>query len=657
LSGIDDRVRLRLTVIGVVVLAMFGVLIARLWFLQILAGSTYANAAEHNRVRIVAVEAPRGRILDDKGRVLVKNRTALAVGIARDDLPKSPKAALTLKKRLATLLGMTVKQINLRLADRRTSPYKPSVLAEDVPQSAIFTIRERQEDFPGVQTLTLPVRTYPFGTLAAQILGYVGETNQTELKTLKGYQLGDSIGRTGIERTYEQYLRGTPGLQKLEVDASGRVLGTLGDNLPQPGDDVRLSIDADVQRVAEQALFQGIERARSRVFPATGQSFLAPAGAAVVLNAKTGAVVAMASYPTYDPSKFVGGVSDSYWSFLNDPKNNFPLLDRAMQAAYPPGSTFKPILATAALATGAGSPNGRYPCQTDFRFGDRVFHNWQPRNASITIQQSLIESCDTVYYNFARNWWLQENHQVGLNQQPYETMQVWARKFGLGAATGIDLPQETIGILPGRAYRQAYWEANKKFYCDEFNKTHSLLYEDLCQRGYLWRGGDALNMAIGQGDVDATPLQMAVVYAAVANGGNVLVPHIGMQIVTPAGKVVKTIGPVVRLRVGAPVSAVQYVQRALAQVPVKGTAVFPYRGWPFSAIPVAAKTGSAEIVGKQPFSWFASYAPANNPQYVVVAVVEQAGFGSQVAGPVVRRIMDQLFHQTPLPIQFGGRSD
>ena len=657
MSGIDDRVRLRLTVIGVVVLAMFGVLIARLWFLQILAGSTYANAAEHNRVRIVAVEAPRGRILDDKGRVLVKNRTALAVCIARDDLPKSPKAALTLKKRLATLLGMTVKQINLRLADRRTSPYKPSVLAEDVPQSAIFTIRERQEDFPGVQTLTLPVRTYPFGTLAAQILGYVGETNQTELKTLKGYQLGDSIGRTGIERTYEQYLRGTPGLQKLEVDASGRVLGTLGDNLPQPGDDVRLSIDADVQRVAEQALFQGIERARSRVFPATGQSFLAPAGAAVVLNAKTGAVVAMASYPTYDPSKFVGGVSDSYWSFLNDPKNNFPLLDRAMQAAYPPGSTFKPILATAALATGAGSPNGRYPCQTDFRFGDRVFHNWQPRNASITIQQSLIESCDTVYYNFARNWWLQENHQVGLNQQPYETMQVWARKFGLGAATGIDLPQETIGILPGRAYRQAYWEANKKFYCDEFNKTHSLLYEDLCQRGYLWRGGDALNMAIGQGDVDATPLQMAVVYAAVANGGNVLVPHIGMQIVTPAGKVVKTIGPVVRLRVGAPVSAVQYVQRALAQVPVKGTAVFPYRGWPFSAIPVAAKTGSAEIVGKQPFSWFASYAPANNPQYVVVAVVEQAGFGSQVAGPVVRRIMDQLFHQTPLPIQFGGRSD
>jgi len=657
MTGVEDRIRLRVGIVAFIVLAMLGVLIARLWFLQVLSGSSYANAAEHNRVRILSVEAPRGRILDDKGRVLVKNRTALAVGIARDDLPKSAKAALALKKRLASLLGITVQKINQRLADRRTSPYKPSVLAEDVPQSVIFTIRERQEDFPGVQTLTLPVRTYPYGTLAAQILGYVGETNESELKTLKGYQLGDSIGRAGLEREYEKYLRGAPGLQKLEVDAAGRVLGTLGDDPPQPGDDVKLSIDLDVQKVAETALFQGIERARSRAFPATGQAFRAPAGAAVVLNARTGAVVALASYPTYDPSKFVGGVSDAYWSFLNNPANNFPLLDRATQAAYPPGSTFKPILATAALATGAGSPNGLYPCKTDFTFGDRVFHNWQPRNAEITIQQSLIESCDTVYYNFARNWWLTENHVQGLDKQPYETMQVWARKFGLGADTGIDLPQEAAGIVPGRAYRQAYWEANKGFYCAQAAKTHSLVYQDLCERGYLWRGGDALNMSIGQGDVEATPLQMAVVYAAVANGGRVLVPHLGMQIVTPAGKVVKTIGPALRGRVGAPSSAVKYVQRALSQVPVKGTAVYPYRGWPFSTIPVAAKTGSAEIVGKQPFSWFASYAPANNPQYVVIAMVEQAGFGSQVAGPVVRRIMDELFHQTPLPIQFGGRSD
>ncbi|MGZ4139188.1 MAG: penicillin-binding protein 2 [Actinomycetota bacterium] len=657
MSGIDDRIKLRLSVVGVVVLAMFGVLVARLWFLQVLTGSQYANAAETNRVRIVSVAAPRGRILDDKGRVIVKNRTALAVGIRKDDLPKSGRAQLALKNRLAKLLGMTLKEINTKLADRRTSPYKPAVIATDVPQDVIFTIRERPEDFPGVETLTLPVRTYPYGTLAAQILGYVGETNDAELKKLKGYLLGDEIGRTGLESTYERYLRGRPGLEKLEVDASGRVLGTLGDNAPVPGDDVQLSIDAEVQKVAETALFQGIQRARSRTFPATGAHFLAPAGAAVVLDAKTGAVVAMASYPSYDPSKFVGGVSESYWSYLNNPANNYPLLNRTMQAAYPPGSTFKPILATAALATGAGSPGGSYPCQTNFLFGDRIFHNWQSRNAHISIAQSLIESCDTVYYNFAKNWWLQEDHQVGLGKKPVETMQIWARKFGLGASTGIDLPQETSGLIPGRAYRQSYWEANKKFYCDEYNKTKNVLYQDLCLRGYLWRGGDALNMSIGQGDVEATPLQMAVVYAAVANGGKVLVPHVAEKIVTPAGKIVKTIKPAVRARVAAPASAFQYVENALARVPVVGTATFPYRGWPFDRIPVAAKTGSAEIQGKQPFSWFASYAPAYNPKYVVVAVVEQAGFGSQVAGPVVRRIMDELFNLPPLPIEFGGRSD
>jgi penicillin-binding protein 2 len=657
MSGIEDRIRLRLTLIGFIVLAMIGVLVARLWFLQVLSGSQYANAAQSNHVRLVTVEAPRGRILDAKGRVIVKNRTALAVGIRKDDLPKTRSGRFRVKKKLAGLLGITVKDIDKRLQDKRTSPYKPVVIKQDVPQDLIFMIRERQEDFPGVETLTLPVRTYPMGTLAAHILGYVGETNETELKKLKGYQLGDSIGRTGVEASYEKMLRGTPGLEKLEVDAAGRVIGTLGERQPKPGNDVQLWIDAKVQKVAEEALKQGIARARSRVFPATGQHFRAPAAAVVVLNAKTGGVVAMASNPTYDPSKFVGGVSDKYWNYLNNPENHFPLLNRAMQAAYPPGSTFKPILATAALATGAGSPGGAYPCKSVFRFGDRDFHNWQPRNAYISIRQSLIESCDTVYYNFAKNWWLQEDHVVGQGKKPYETMQVWARKFGLGGDTGIDLPQESSGLIPDRAWRRAYWEANKKFYCEQYAKTHSALYDDLCQRGYLFRGGDALNLSIGQGDVDASPLQMAIVYAAVANGGNVLVPHVAEKIVAPNGKVVKTIATAIRSKVGAPESAVRYVQSALAAVPRLGTASFPYRGWPFGRIPVAAKTGSAEIVGQQPFSWFASYAPANNPKYVAVAVVEQAGFGSQVAGPIVRRLMDELFHLPPLPIEFGGRSD
>jgi penicillin-binding protein 2 len=292
-----------------------------------------------------------------------------------------------------------------------------------------------------------------------------------------------------------------------------------------------------------------------------------------------------------------------------------------------------------------------------FHFGDRVFHNWQPRNASISIAQSLIESCDTVYYNFAKNWWLGEQSQLQAGRKPYETMQVWARMFGLGASTGIDLPEETDGQIPDRAQRRATWEANKGFYCDQYRRTGDALYRDLCQNGFLWRGGDAINMSVGQGDVDATPLQMAVVYAAVANGGSVLQPHLGMKVISPSGRVLKTIGVTVRSLVKAPASAFRYVERALSEVPQRGTAVFPYRNWPFSRIPVAAKTGSSEIAGKQPFSWFASYAPADNPQYVAVSVVEEAGFGSQVSGPVVRRIMDELFGLKPLPIEFGGRSD
>lgn len=653
MTGIEDRMKLRIGVIGLIVLSMIGVLVARLWFLQVLAGEEFAQRAQSNSVRLVSVEAPRGRILDRHGRVLVKNRPALAVGIRKDDLPRDARAARAVKVRLARLLGITLKDIEARLADKRTSPYKPAVIVQDVPQEIIFTISERQDRFPGVETLTLPVRTYPRGTLAAHILGYVGETTEGEVEQLEAYRLGDRIGRTGIERAYERWLRGRPGLQKLEVDATGRVLRVLGDQDPEPGSDVYLSIDLDVQRVAERALAEGIERARAQTFHRTGQRFRAPAGATVVLDTRTGEVVAMASYPTYDLRKFVGGVSDEYWSFLNDQGNHFPLLNRTIQAAYPPGSTFKPVLATAALATGAGTAGGRYPCQTVFRFGDTLFRNWRPRSGTISIAQSLVESCDTVYYNFARNWWLSEQNQIAQGRKPTETMQAWARAFGLDAPTGIDLPQETAGRIPDRAWRREVWERNKDSYCQTYRRTRSVLFEDLCERGYLWRGGDAVNMSIGQGDVLTTPLQLAGVYGAIANDGKVMQPHLGLKIVKAGGPVLREIKPKVTRRLDAPPGAIAYVQNALADVAERGTAVFPYRGWPLGRIPMAAKTGSAEIAGKQPYSWFASYGPAGNPRYVAVAVVEEAGFGSQVSGPIVRRIMDELFDQPPLPIVYG----
>lgn len=656
--GLEDRVRLRLTIVALVVLSMFGVLVARLWFLQVLAGEEFAARAERNAVRLISVEAPRGRILDRNGVEIVRNRTALAVGIRKDDLPRDATAAAKVKKRLASLLGISLKRIDEVLADKRVSPYKAAVVAQDVPEEVIFTIRERQDRFPGVETLTLPVRTYPRGSLAPHILGYVGETTEEELATLDRYRLGDKIGRTGIERTYEQHLRGQPGLEKLEVDASGRVLRVLGNRPAKPGSDVYLSLDARLQKVAEGALKEGIQRARQQTFRETGESFRAPAGAAVVLDAQTGEVVAMASYPTFDIRRFVGGVGSEYWSFLNDADNSYPLLNRAVQSAYPPGSTFKPVLAVAALATGAGSPNGRYPCQTEFRFGDTVFRNWQPRNDQISLAQSLVESCDTVYYNFARNWWLQEQNQIANGKQPKEVMQDWARRFGLGSETGVDLPQETAGRIPDRAWRRSSWESNKESYCRTFERTGSALFEDLCERGFMWRGGDAVNMSIGQGDVLTTPLQMALAYAAVANGGRVLEPHVGLKIMSPDGSREEPVEPKVVGRVKAPSSAFRYVQRALAETAERGTAAFPFRGWPTDEIPVGGKTGSAEIAGKQPFSWFAALGPVDDPRYVAVAVVEEAGFGSQVAGPIVRRLFDELFDQPPLPIVYGtARSD
>jgi penicillin-binding protein 2 len=588
----------------------------------------------------------------------VKDRPSLAVGLRRDDL-RDPKMRGSVVSRLAKLLKIKVKDINARLNDKRVSPYRPAIVATDVPENVVFEIREHAERYPGAETLTLPVRSYPKGNLAAHVLGYVGETTEGELDRLreKDYRLGDSIGRTGVERTYEQWLRGSAGIDKLEVNSSGIVLRSLGARQAVPGNDVMLSLDAEVQEVAEEALYLGIQRARGQTFRETGESFLAPAGGVVVLDAQTGDVVAMASYPTFDPRRFVGGVEPSYFKALNDPKNHFPLLNRALQSAYPPGSTFKPFMAAAALSSGAMTPATTMPCTSGFEFGNRVFHNWTGGSGNISLAQALVVSCDTVFYRLAANWWSKERTNERAGRKVYEIMQDWAGRFGLGKVTKIDLPNEEDGRIPGRDYRRRIFELNKVRWCEQYNKTKDVVYEDLCERGYLWRGGDAVNMSIGQGDMIATPLQMAVGYAAIANGGKVVRPHVGLKVLGAGGEVMQEIKPQTLSRVKLPKDDFDYIQRALTQVAQRGTAVFPFRGWPINRIPVAAKTGSAEIAGKQPFSWFAAYAPANKPRYVVVSVVEQAGFGSQVSGPVVRRIMDKLFDLPLTPVVFGTRSD
>jgi penicillin-binding protein 2 len=651
--GVEDRTRLRIGVIALIVLAMLAVLLVRLWFLQVLAGDRFAEASLSNSVRIVRVEAPRGRILDRKGRVLVDNRTALAVGIRRDQLPTDPAVQKRILRRVARLLQISVAQIRADLADVRASPFAPVVIAREVPEEVIFAIRERRTTlFRGVESLTLPIRIYPKGKVASMILGYVGETNQEEVSRLApDYRLGDRIGRTGIEAQYEKQLRGTPGLRKLEVDATGRVLRVLGpERPPVPGKDIQLSIDVRVQRATERAVLEGMRRARAVRFFETGEFFRAPAGAAVVLDPNTGEVIAMVSRPTYDVRRFVGGVSEKYFASLNDPKAHNPLLNRTIQTAYPPGSTIKPFFAVAALESGVGTPGGLYPCLSAWTFGDTTFRNWQPRNAQITIEQSLVESCDTVYYEFGRRWWFREQNQEAAGQEVTEVAQTWARRFGLGLPTQVDLPQEVAGRIPGRDWKREVWEANREEYCRRYVETRDVLFEDLCERGFLWRGGDAVNMSIGQGDVGATPLQMAVGYGAIANGGKVLEPHLVRAIKNPDGTIARRIEPVVVRRVKASASSLRYVQRALGAVIEYGTGASPFLGWPQSTIPVAGKTGSSELAGNQPFSLFGAYAPLNDPQYVAYAVIEEAGF---VGANVVRRIMDALFARERAQIDFG----
>jgi penicillin-binding protein 2 len=657
MSTVTDRVRSRVVIVAVIVFSLFAAIVVRLYSLQVLDGKEYVFRAQRNAVRVIVDEAPRGRIFDRTGKVIVRNRTSLAIGVRRQDLPSGLELE-AVKQRLVELLGISRMKLEERLDDVRVAPFDPVVVARDVRPRVIFTIKEQSHLYPGVEAMTLSVRDYPKGSIAPHLLGYLTEINETELETLSGYRPGDTIGRTGLERQLESDLRGRPGRRKLEVDASGNVLSTINALQPIPGNDVRLTLDGRLQRVAEEALANGMRLARTAVFNETGQSFRAPAGAVVVLDPRTGAVRAMASAPDFELESFVGGIGQKEYAKLTSQDAHQPLLNRATQAAYPPGSTFKPVLVSAALAEGVAGERTRFPCLTEFEFGDRSFRNWRPRNAYITLREALIESCDTPFYVLGRDWWLAEFASEEAGKPPREVMQEYARKFGLDVETGIDLPEyEVDGRIPDRKWRLDYWKANRDLYCSTARQTGSALYADLCERGFAWRGGDSINLSIGQGDVLVSPLQLAVMYAALGNGGQLVTPYVIDRVMKRDGSVVEVPPPAARGKVGLPSHVLDYIRASLEDVSTRGTAAFPMRDWPHDRIRVASKTGSAELAGKQPYSWFAAFAPAENPRYVVVSVVEEAGSGSGTSGPIVRRVLDAAFHQQPLPFGFGGFSD
>jgi penicillin-binding protein 2 len=680
----SERSRLRLIVVQVLVLSLLVTLVGRLWYLQVAASADYRKAASENATRQIITPASRGMILDARGRPLARNQTALVVSISRTALLHQHDGGRALVAKVASVIHKPFQEVwdKTRLCGSpgappsprcfNGSPYQPIPVTDQADTQMALQIMERREDFPGVTAELSSVRDYPqpLGANAAHELGYLGPVTDAELaahsagnraglRNERVLQNTDLIGRTGLEREYDSDLRGTPGIKTLTVDHQGAVSGTLSQTDPKPGNNLVTTIDAQVQAVAEQQLKAAIMRARHVGDINKGfAKYRADSGAVVVMDVHTGGILAMASYPSYNPNIWTGGISDKDYQAITSKKNNYPNQSRAFQGEFAPGSTFKAISTPAAVKAGY-SVNGTYPCPSAYPIGGTLKGNYESEAfGMISFRRAIEVSCDTVFYKFAYETWL---HEGGLHpkkgvKDPFTQMAI---AFGLGKATGLDLPSETNGRIADRAWKLAYWKATKNFYCAKAKTGYPdvakndpkraafllQLSKENCVDGWAYRGGDAANFAIGQGDTLLTPLQLARVYAAVANGGTLVTPHIGKAIMTPEGKVVRLIQPKPAGRVPVSKSTLNWEQGSLRAVTEHGTGYAPFfrAGFPLAKLPVASKTGTAEVYGKQPTSWFATYAPATKPEYAVVMMVSQGGTGSGISGPSVAEIYKTLF--------------
>jgi penicillin-binding protein 2 len=658
----NERSSFRLLVLHVLVASLLVSLGGRLWYLQVLNGDHYREVAADNRTRDIVVPAVRGQILDDVGRPLVRNRTALVVSVDRTILSRQEDGGAEVLKRLAEVLGTTQRQLEQRTRlcgpgiERPCwpgSPYQPIPVDDRATPKKALQIMERQEDFPGVTAQVQAVRQYPRpeGAGAAQALGYLQPITQEELDQRKGlkvtgYSGVDLVGRDGLEGQYDADLRGTPGVRTVKVDSKGRVTGTAREQPAIAGANLVTSIDAGVQAVVEGAVENAIKNARKLGRPAD-------TAAGVVLDVRTGRVLALASHPTYDPGIWVGGVTEDQYDRLLGKDKGQPLISRAVQGQFAPGSTFKVSSLSAAVKNGSDL-HGTYSCPGSYEVGDRAFRNFEGvAHGSMNLHRALVVSCDTIFYKFAYDQWLRDGG-VRPGKKPRDPMVKTAKDFGFGEPTGIDLPNESSGRIPDRAWKKEYWEATKDYNCKHAKRGFpgvnpsraaylKAIAAENCAEGYVWRAGDAANFSVGQGDVLVTPLQLANAYAAVANGGTIWEPHIGRAVVAPDGTVVREIEPEKAGRLPVGDRVLSYMRKALAEVPRGGTAAGAFAGFDFGKVAVAGKTGTAEVFGKEDTAWFASFAPVKRPQFAVVVMVSQGGTGGSVAAPAVREIYEGIY--------------
>lgn len=593
-----------------VILGLFAVLIARIGYMQLIDDSEYSEKAEKNRTRTQTIQAPRGRILDRNGLELVANRASLALSCTKDLKNDTTEIAL-----LANLLGMPQEAFiwRLNLAENNQAL---QVVIQDLNDKQVAFIAEHPEVFPDVTVTEQTNRAYTSGSLAAHVIGYTSEATEDQIAATKDsdspLQVGDLVGQSGVEAQYNDILKGTNGEQKLYVSADGSVEGMTESVPATAGSDIILTIDANIQKAAEDGLVHAIKMAKSAGKPAT-------AGALVCLDAQSGDVLALASYPTYNPQAFTGGISSEDWEQLSNDTSQYPMLNRAISGMYPSASTIKPLASLAGLELGVVDQNSTFDCVGFWTGFGKDSGQWcwnHNGHGWLGLKDGIINSCNTVFYEIGKSVFFSDTPNALQDQYG-----LW----GLGKITGIDLPSEAEGRIPTPNWKKSY-------------------YSDYPGADTTWYGGDTTNIAIGQGDMLVTPLQMACVFAGLATDGTIYKPHILKGVATKEGTgTISEFNPSVLYKIDSNAANLTYVKNALDNVVYEED---PAVAAHFTSLPVkvSAKTGTAEQVGKEPTGWFCCYAPSNNPEYVISCVIEQGGFGASSAMYAVRDTLGGIYN-------------
>lgn len=600
----------RLNIFSVVVAAVLGVLGFKAWSLQVIGGSEYSAEAEGNMTAAVSIPANRGRILDRKGRELAINRASRTV-VCKSSVIDNRRVV----RRLSLVLGIPMAAIRARLMDESSGAQSDRVVATDVSMRAISYIEENPTVFPGVSVETRTMRYYPYGMLACHMIGYTGVISEEELSSQnegENYEPGDIVGKAGAEAAYEDVLQGTKGARTFRVNSNGDPVALISDVDSDSGNDVMLTLDLDIQQVAEAALNEAFLSAQDR-----GKKN-AKRGALIVLDVKTGGTIASVSAPAYNPNDFIGGISNELWTTLNSEESGYPMTNRVLAGQYPAASTYKAFTGLAGLTYDLVDDKIKYDCQGTWTgMGDRYPKKcWLlTGHGELDIYYAIAHSCDVYFYEIASSLW-------DIRREKPDALQDYLRSWGFGSATGIDVGGEGKGRVPDEEWKKEYfWETP----------------EDA-----QWVPGDLANMIIGQGDVLVTPIQMTVAYAGIASG-RMLAPHLLYQVLNKDGQVVipERVKPSA-FRPEFTEQDIETIRKALRLVITEGGATSVFEGFPVN---MAGKSGTGETGSEErdDYAWFIAYGPVEDPQYCCACVIEQGGGGTAIAGPPVRRVMAKVF--------------